>query len=263
VCLITFAYQSHPRYNLLLVANRDEFYARETAAADYWKEDASIYAGRDLEQGGTWLGINKMGKFSAVTNYRDGRHKPQGKKSRGLLTLNYLQSNLNAEEYINKLQPKVDQYGGFNLLCIDASGLYYLSNSGGGSLQIKPGVYGLSNAHLDTPWPKVSLARDNLKKALSEDELTNACLMRTLHNTEQAHVDDLPDTGISQLWEKQLSSQFISIEGYGTRCTSVLMQQYNGKTTLFEQSFSAAGPQAQRIQEFQLPLFGSAQHKGL
>lgn len=241
VCLITFAYKSHPVYNFIVVANRDEFFARPTLSAHHWDDFPAVYAGRDLEQGGTWLGLNATGKFTAVTNYRDGINPSVSKLSRGHLTKEFLTNTESSDLYTQKLKERAGEYGGFNLLLGDKGGLFYLSNSGGGYRNLTPGVYGLSNAHLDTPWPKVRQATGNLQEKLQTNTLEAAKLATTLHNPEPAKDSELPDTGISREWEKKLSSSFIRFDGYGTRCTSVILQKYNGETTFFEIVFNEHG----------------------
>jgi len=235
MCLIVFAYRAHPRYSLVVVANRDEFFQRPSAAAHWWEDNADVYGGRDLERGGTWLGLSASGRLAAVTNYRDGHRNPVGKRSRGALTRDFLTQSLGAENYLQKIQPQAAEYGGFNLLMGDASGLYYMSGETGQYIALSPGVYGLSNASLDTPWPKVVES----KQAPS---LAAESLAAILHDATEAPDDALPDTGISDAWEKKLSARFIRMEGYGTRSTAVLLQQSSGETAFFEQTFEEEGP---------------------
>nr|WP_232349039.1 NRDE family protein [Neptunomonas qingdaonensis] len=253
--MITFAYNQHPEYPFIMVANRDEFYARPTLNMDYWKDHNDILAGIDLEQHGTWLGINKAGKFTAVTNFREGGNKDTGLKSRGHLTRHFLTQEISAEAYLEELQTSGSQFGGYNLLLGDDSGLYYGSNKGAESRRLQPGVYALSNAHLDTRWPKVLQAKQHLQ-ALLRSGLSIDTLARVLSSTQAAEDRDLPDTGISYEREKQLSSCFINIEGYGTRATTVLLQDTEGVIQLVEFRFDQSGKSGQQHFTLTTPLIG-------
>ncbi len=256
MCLIVFAYQCHPDYPLLLVANRDEFFARPTLAMDIWPDHPTVLAGRDLEQMGTWLGVSKEGKFSAVTNYRNGKDKSTTLLSRGNLTKEFLTGSDSASDFLNHLSHTKQNYGGFNLLLGDKTGLYYTSNRGAESTQLTPGIYGLSNAFLDTPWPKLLKAKENLRAALNT-EISLENLANVLNDQKVAADEQLPDTGISQAWERLLSSCFIHSAEYGTRATTVLRQRKDGLTELIETSYGAEGFLEQRRYSEQLPLIGN------
>jgi uncharacterized protein with NRDE domain len=223
-----------------MVANRDEFYARPTLDMHFWEEHPDVLAGVDQEQQGTWLGINKNGKLAAVTNFRDGTNKESNLTSRGALTRRFLTEGIPANTYLQDLTTDGSQYGGFNLLLGDSTGLYYCSNKGAASKQITPGIYGLSNAYLDSSWPKVDAAKQGLAN-LIEGEISIERLAELLHSEQQAADKDLPKTGISYEWEKQLSSCFINIQGYGTRATSVLLQKKSGETQVAEFRFDPSG----------------------
>lgn len=256
MCLITFAYQQHPEYPLILVANRDEFYGRPTQDMDYWQDHSDVLAGVDLEQKGTWLGINKAGKFTAVTNFREGKNKEVNLKSRGHLTRHFLTQEISAETYLQELQTSGSQYGGFNLLLGDHSGLYYCSNKGAEPRRLEPGIYGLSNAHLDTRWPKVLQAKKLLQTRLESSDISIDALAGVLRSTLTAKDQDLPRTGISYEWEKQLSSCFINAEGYGTRATTVLLQNTKGVIQLVEFRFDQSGERGRQHFTLTTPLIG-------
>jgi len=265
MCLITFAYRAHADYNLILVANRDEGYARPTQAAAPWAQDTGLIAGQDLEQGGTWLGIHRLGRLCAVTNYRDGRTAARpGLRSRGHLTRDFLLSDRTAAAFSQHCVREGADYGGFNLLLGDSEGLYYLSNQGRGPERLDPGIYGLSNALLDTPWPKVRQARDGLSAALCSQQLTAANpaqlarrLIEVLAPRDEAPDAELPQTGIAPELERRLSPCFIQLEHYGTRATTVILQDNHGNTLFHEQGFDAQGPAAVRAYSLQLPLIGA------
>ncbi len=219
MCLILVAWQAHPDYPLVVAANRDEFYARRTASADFWPDQPQILAGRDLEAGGTWLGISRNARFAALTNYRDpASHKPQA-PSRGKLVADFLAGKNSIDAYLDTLQ--ADEYNGFNLLLGDGKQLVAFSNISMQRHLLSPGVYGLSNALLDTPWPKVGAGKTALENALTAlpDETALFHLLRdaTLHPDAA-----LPVTGVSLKWERLLSAAFIRSPDYGTRCSTVI-----------------------------------------
>ncbi|MGH1431314.1 MAG: NRDE family protein [Neptuniibacter sp.] len=259
---MTFAYKSHPTYSFILLANRDEFYARPSLPMHFWNEQPDLLAGQDLEQGGTWLGINKQGKFTAVTNYRDGKAAKKDALSRGALTRDFLCSSLPASQYLERLQPRQGQFGDYNLLLGDASGLCYHSNREGPVRKLTPGVYGLSNALLNTPWPKLLQVRSLLSEALSQREPDKEQLFDIMSDPLQAEPSQLPDTGISEEWEQLLSSCFIQSSEYGTRATTVLMQKTCGETTIIEKNFGPDGFENEQTFELQLPAIGYAGSTG-
>lgn len=259
MCLITFSYKQHALYNLVLVANRDEFFERPTASLQKWSDHPHIYAGKDLLQGGTWLGVSSLGKFSAVTNFRNGVRANVDKKSRGQLTLGFLANQQSGTDFMHDLQENSENYGGFNLLAADAFGLHYLSNSGGGYKLLEKGLYGLSNAHLDTDWPKVQAAREALEVELGKPQIDPHELSRILHDNTQSVDESLPKTGVNLDWERVLSSRFIQTPEYGTRCTTVILQTYTGDTHIFEQSYNLNGKAGENFYDLQLPVFGGAQ----
>lgn len=248
MCLITFALNQHPQYPLILVANRDEFYARPTNPAHYWSESPEILAGRDLEQGGTWLGIRTDGRWAAVTNFRDLERR-QYPLSRGDLTRSFLNSNVSAAEFIRSLHPTLSRYGGFNLLLGDTTGVHYCSNRTPQEARLEPGVYGLSNHLLDTPWPKLVKAKVRLRRLLSDDSaLTEDRLAGLLADPSRyaSDSDDLPNASVDPDLERALSAAFIQTPEYGTRCTTVLTISRQGEVTFTERSFTPDGQPAHR-----------------
>ncbi|WP_293266633.1 NRDE family protein [Neptunomonas sp.] len=256
MCLIAFAYQQHPEYSLIMVANRDEFYARPTLDMHFWEDHPNVLAGIDLEQRGTWLGVNKSGKLAAVTNFRDGKNTETNLKSRGFLTRRFLTEELPAKTYLQELDTHGNLYGGFNLLLGDRTGIYYCSNKGATTHQIKPGIYGLSNAYLDSRWPKAEQAKHTLATIIKTN-FSIASLASVLHCEHQARDEELPDTGISYEWEKQLSACFINIDGYGTRATSVLLQKHSGETQVAEFRFNPSGKVSEEHFTFFMDKIGS------
>ncbi|MCK9452466.1 MAG: NRDE family protein [Bacteroidales bacterium] len=239
MCLISFAYNMHPRYSLVLLANRDEFYKRPARKAQFWTEEGfpDILAGKDLSAGGTWMGINKNGKWAALTNYRDMSKLKPNPPSRGHLVLNYLKSGLTAVEYLESIKEKASLYDGFNLLAGDNNGIFHFSNETNKITRIKPGVHGLSNALLNTPWPKLETANSKLAYSIQEDNLNRDTLFNILTDQQKADESQLPETGLTKEMEKAVSSIFISTDDYGTRCSSLLFIDMEGNIDFTERSY--------------------------
>lgn len=237
MCLIVVGWGVHPDYPLLVAANRDEFYARPTARAGRWSDVPQVIAGRDLEAGGTWLGVTDGGRFAAVTNVREpGAAK--GRHSRGRLTRDFLTGKQDAADYVGRLA--MDDYSGFNLLAGDGEALWYCSNRGAPPVALAPGVYGLSNHLLDSPWPKLLTARQRFADALAHLP-DRAPLFAILGDDEIVTDSELPATGVSLEWERRLSAIFVRSENYGTRASTVVLQAANGAMTLEERSFGTLG----------------------
>ncbi|HSC74939.1 MAG TPA: NRDE family protein [Pseudomonadales bacterium] len=242
MCLILLAWRSHPQHKLLVAANRDEFYARPTATAHFWEDAPHILAGRDLEKGGSWLGVTKNGRFAAVTNVRNMNATTgslPGELSRGLLVQNFLDSEKAPADFLQALQSSLHHYSPFNLLVSDGNQLYY-GNSQGECRELQPGVYGLSNAALDTPWPKVIDGKQKLFDLMCSETKPDH-LFDVLADRQQAQDSELPDTGIDPILEKYLSARFIQLDGYGTRCSTVVMQTYAGEIVFQEKQFDQYG----------------------
>jgi len=237
MCLIVFAYKSHPKYKFIFAANRDEFYDRPTEQADYWKNHPELLAGKDLQAGGTWMGITKQGRFAAVTNYRDLKNIKEDAPSRGTLTLDFLTNNISAEKYYENIKPSLQDYNGFNLILGNIDELFYFSTHAEGIKKLKPGLYGLSNSTLNTDWPKVIKSKDVLSILLKNDEIHPWELLSLLNDTQTAKEEDLPDTGVGIEWEKILSPIFIQSPTYGTRCSTAVVVDLDNNVRLAEKTF--------------------------
>ncbi|UCH98734.1 MAG: NRDE family protein [Candidatus Aminicenantes bacterium] len=238
MCLILFAFQSHSRYKLIFAANRDEFYHRPTAPARWWKEARFLLAGKDLEAGGTWMGITKNGKIAALTNYRGTEFHKENAPSRGALVSQYLLSNISSQEYLEELQAKSVEYNGFNLILGNMDKLCCYSNRQNKILQVPPGVHGLSNDSLDTPWPKVVKGKQILEQqVLNQPEISLESIFSFLADTEMAPDDQLPDTGVGIEYERVLSSIFIKSPQYGTRSSTVVLVDNDNHVTFAERGF--------------------------
>lgn len=240
MCLIVFAIGSHPRYPFLLAANRDEFYARPTQPLHVWPDAPHIIAGRDLEAGGTWLGVARSGRFAAITNVREGVQRTATQRSRGELTQNFLLSKQSAAQYAQHAYDEGEHYAGFNLLLGDGEAIYYCSNRGEAPRALKHGVYGLSNDSLDTPWPKVVGSKTVLRE-LIEHEPSPLALLNILADVRKPLDSELPDTGVGLELERRFSSRFIASAEYGTRASTVLLIDYNHRIEISEQNFGSGG----------------------
>ena len=224
MCVIYLAFDHSPDHPLILLANRDEYYDRPASKADFWTDFPDIYGGRDLVAGGTWLGVTKGGRVAAVTNYRDPS-APPGSRSRGDLVADFLKTNTTAEEYLAEIERRSNEYSGFNLLVGEFGErheLFYYSNRRSGIRQLSPGIYGLSNHFLDTPWPKVTNGKERFRDLLDNEATPNEEFFALLSDKSLAQDDQLPSTGVPFETEKALSAIFIQMPGYGTRCSTIL-----------------------------------------
>jgi uncharacterized protein with NRDE domain len=244
MCLIAIAYQAYPDRPLVVAANRDEAYARPTSQANFWDDHPQVLAGRDLEAGGTWLGVDRGGRFAAITNFREIGGRNSDAPSRGHLVGDFLCGSMTAHDYVQSLAADAPRYNGFNLLLLDGNGLFYLSNrtapADAAPKQLPPGVYGLSNHLLDTPWPKVVQAKQRFAKAIDAGvPLEN--LMEVLGDREIAPDGSLPCTGVGTDRERLLSPIFIAAEHYGTRCSTLLEITAAKRARFIEHSFGPEG----------------------
>lgn len=236
MCLIFISLRNHATYKLILAANRDEFYHRKTAAVAYWKDHPEILGGRDLEAGGTWLGITTSGRLSMITNYRDPKNINPSAPSRGHLVSDYLLGTVGPDVYLKNLQTNANRYNGFNLITGSADDLWYFSNYREGIDQLAPGLYGLSNHLLETPWPKVEIGKKRIA-AILQQPFKPDNLFEMLFNDQMASDAMLPDTGVGLERERALSSMFIKSPGYGTRCSTVILVDYNDQVFFAERVY--------------------------
>lgn len=248
MCLIVFAWRPSHAQPLILAANRDEFYARPTLPLAQWEDAPQVHAGRDLEAGGTWLGINADGRFAALTNIREPG-KPPGRRSRGDLVARFLTSDLSMDEYLSEMAARSAEYGGFNLLVGDRQQLHFLNANDLTPRRLEAGVYGVSNAGLDTPWPKLVRAKAALSEHLENPD--PEALFGFLTDHAPAPEAELPSTGVGLATEKLLSSVFIASPNYGTRASTVLLVNADGSRRLIERSF---GPYGGRLGEVDLEI---------
>jgi uncharacterized protein with NRDE domain len=256
LCLILFAYKVHPRYRLVLGANRDEFYVRPTAPLDFWQDYPEILAGRDLEQLGTWMGVTRSGRLAAVTNFRDPAALRSDAHSRGRLVTDFLTGRMPPDDYLSRIEKEADRYNGFNLIIGDASGLFYFSKFEKIIRQLGPGIYGLSNHLLDTPWPKVAFGKKQLGQLLrGNGEINTEALLKLLEHQIGVPDAELPATGVGLEWERILSPIFITSPDYGTRSSSVLTIDIEGRIRFTERTWKPdqAAASERFTRSFELP----------
>lgn len=242
MCLILFAYDCHPRYQLVVAANRDEFYNRPTLPVAFWQDNRSILAGRDLQQGGTWMGITTAGAFAALTNYRGAGPNDPHAPSRGHLVQDFLNCQESPEGFINSLPNGGAAYNGFSLLLGTTKALNYYSNREKAFRKVEKGIHGLSNSLLDVPWPKVRKGTEAFASCLQGQELDKEQLFAIMEDQAKAEDYELPQTGLSLEWERLLSSIHIVSADYGTRSTSVLLVDRNSHVQFWERSFRPVHP---------------------
>lgn len=247
MCLILFAWKASPSLDLVVAANRDEYYDRPTQAMHRWSEHPEVYAGKDLTAGGTWMGVTKSGRFAALTNYRNPSNIDLKAPSRGQLTKEFLTSHASPKEYLEHIRSQGLPYNGFNLLVGDENSLWYYNNINHDLHALCPGIYGLSNALLDDPWPKVEKGKNALKKVLDQKRLAADDILGMMRNDTKAEDHLLPKTGVSLAWERALSSMFIQTENYGTRCSTLLVRS-NKNTHAAEKTHPHFGQKEDQVE---------------
>lgn len=240
MCLCLFALDEHDEFPFILIANRDEFRNRPTEQAKFWEDHPEVLAGRDLEAMGTWLGINKRGEIAFLTNYRHPDYFNRKGPTRGKLVSDFLTSEADAKSYLSAIEnPKA--YNGFNLVLGTPSSLFYFANTHQQIERIESGIHGLSNAFLNTSWPKVDDGKLKLQRAIEANDLSAEKLFSILHDSSFAEDEELPDTGVGHELEKMLSAKFINSPQYGTVCSTVIKIDRNGTCFFEERSFDAEG----------------------
>ncbi len=245
MCLILLAWRTQPQYPCVLAANRDEFHGRATASAAWWPDRPRVLAGRDLEAGGTWLGVTRSGRFAALTNYRDPSLQRAAVPSRGGLVTQFLESGECVADALERLRRDGAQYNPFNMIFGDGERLGVFESVRGEGRELGPGIYGLSNHLLDTPWPKLRIAKSRLIDALSDLHHETA-VMSLLRDDRQAPDAELPQTGITLEWERLVSSAFVRAGDYGTRCSTLLRIDAAGEAFFDEWSWDRNGMESGR-----------------
>jgi len=250
VCLILFSFEQHSRYPLIIAANRDEFYNRASSPAVFWDGEPGILAGKDLVAGGTWFGVTRSGRIAAITNYREPGFHRMDAPSRGALVAGYLRGAEPPEAYLKRLEQEAGRYNGFSLILGGPGNLYYFSNRREGFQRLTPGLYGLSNHLLNTAWPKVERGKRALADVLSSGQDPDPeDLFHILADRSRPPDDRLPRTGVGIEWERILSSLFITSPVYGTRSSTVLLVQGEGRVTFVEKVFNSS-PEPQQVTRY-------------
>ncbi len=253
MCLILLSYDQHPDYKLIFAANRDEFYDRPTRPLAFWEDRPEIIAGRDMKGNGTWFGVDRTGRFAAVTNYRDPAQYLPHAPTRGALVSDFITASETARTYMQKIASVGQHYNGFNLLIGDRSGVWYYSNRGNDIQKLKPGLFGISNHLIETPWPNVKKGKAELQDLLSaQKDINYEDLLKILADQSVPPDETLPDTGVGIEWERILSPLFITSKVYGTRSSSVLLVKRNGRVIFVERTFipEANGAMKQETRKF-------------
>jgi len=237
MCLIVFAWQVIPGTPLIAAGNRDEFYERPALPADWWDDCPQIYAGRDLRGGGTWMGVTRDGRFAAITNIRAPSERRPDAPTRGRLVADYLSGDEAPQDYVDRIAPDAGKFNGFNLLVGNREQLIWYSNARiddpRNGKPLVPGVYGLSNATLDTPWPKVVRTKAQFGSLLCQGAPEEA-YFDMLADTTRPSDCRLPRTGFSIEWERLLSPVCIESPDYGTRASTLVRLPENGDVVLRE-----------------------------
>lgn len=241
MCLLVFAWQTDPDYPLIFAGNRDERHARAALPAHLWKDAPQVLGGRDLEAGATWLGVTLTGRFAVVTNYREGLAPPKARLSRGVLTAEFLMGGMHPVAYLDGIRRHKDEYGAFSLLIGDRGELHHFSNRGDPGGSVAPGIHGLSNHLMDTPWPKVVLTKTRFTALLEQRNPTSDALFRLLADRAPAPDAALPDTGIGPELERRVSAPFVVNPVYGTRCSTVIRLHRDGGLYFAERRFTPEG----------------------
>ena len=239
MCLIVLAVGRHPDYPLVLAANRDEFHLRPTAGAGWWEDRPDILGGRDLQAGGTWLALSRSGRLATVTNFRDAKLPEAGPRSRGHLVTDFLESHARPDDYLDSVDE--DAYAGFNLIVADDDGVAYLSNREEGKRILSPGIYGLSNALLDGPWHKVERSKQRLAELISNDDVSIATLLRLMDDRCRGPAEEVERGRLEFDTAHAITAPFIVLPEYGTRCTTVVLVDNDGRWQFFERRFDAGG----------------------
>lgn len=239
MCLIVFAWKTHPEYRLILAANRDEYHQRPAQEMHWWSDKPEVLAGRDLQAGGTWLATSRTGRFATVTNYREQQDPHSGLCSRGELVTDFVTGDLSPWDFHASLQG--EKFAGFSLLSIDHESLCYVSNRGDDVTSLAPGVYGLSNASLDTPWPKLLRSRDKLSELIEDKNVNETTLLRLMADRKPARVADVRNDILPFTVASALSAPFILTPEYGTRCASTVLWDYDNRISMSERRFDPDG----------------------
>ncbi len=242
MCLVVFAWKVHPDYPLILAANRDEYHARPAQDAHWWPDRPDILAGRDLQAGGTWLALSRSGRFATVTNYREAQKPRPGLRSRGEIATQFCGGDSSAFEFLTALDD--DRYAGVSVLAADNDSLCYASNRNDAAISLPPGIYGLSNASLDTPWFKLLHAKDALAKRIASGSVNQTELLRLLADRSPAPDDEIDAGTLPYKQARAITAPFIVTDDYGTRCSTTVLIGADGRIQFCERRYRPGGKQS-------------------
>jgi len=246
MCLILFGFRAHRNFPLVVAANRDEHHSRPAAPAAFWDDHPEIYGGRDLEKGGTWMGLRSDGRFAAITNFREGQPAPAAPRSRGELVSGFLIGNDSAEAYFRTAASNKSAYNPYSMIAGDLETMDFYSNRAAQARRVSQGMHGLSNHLLDTPWPKVTAGTAvlNATRDFDDPDVISAALFSLLAHDQPFPEAELPDTGIARQRERELSPPFIIGQHYGTRTSTVVVVHASGEVFFHEKRFGPGGTPA-------------------
>lgn len=236
-----------------MAANRDEFYSRPTLQANFWDDHTSLLGGRDLRAKGTWLVISKSGKLAALTNFRDPSNIITHAASRGNLPTGFVAGNESPKKFLQNAHTKTGRYNGYNLLVGDEKEMFHYSNYERKINPVAPGIHGLSNALLNTPWPKVERSKQKLNEAISSN-FTHDDLLKMMRDEVPANDELLPNTGIRKELERKLSAICIRTEDYGTCCSTVITIGHDRQVEFTEQSHAVGGRKATKASRYRFKI---------
>ena len=243
MCILFFAIKQHPQYPVIICANRDEFHQRPTQPMHWWSKNdllaGDVLAGKDLQAGGTWLGLNKQGRFSALTNFRQPDLIDKNKQSRGELVLQALAQQ--DDTMTKKLVESSGDYNGFNLVFGQLDNLMCFDSVSQKQQELASGFHSLCNGALDDIWPKMALGQANLADAIKDHSLDIEQLFTLMKSVQQAKIEHLPKTGVPLNWEQLLSSIFIISPEYGTRTTNIITLDNDNNIAIYDQSYNEKG----------------------
>jgi uncharacterized protein with NRDE domain len=242
VCLIVFSWNAHPEYRLVLAANRDEYHSRPARDAHWWPDRQHVLAGRDLQAGGTWLGVSRKGRFATVTNYREMQRSTGRLRSRGEIVSRFIDGETGPDDFVSSIVGA--NYAGYSLLAANRRQMVYSSNRSREPSVLNPGIYGLSNADLDAPWPKLLRSRDALKLLVDGNTVDEHSLMRLLADRMPAPLDQIDNSQLPFPLARALSAPFIVSAEYGTRCSTTLLWSYDDDVEFCERNFDSSGEPA-------------------
>ena len=239
MCLVVIAYRVSDENPFIVAANRDEFHKRPTQPANWWPDAPGLVAGRDLQAGGTWLGLHQTGRFATVTNFQDGTPASGPFESRGRLVADFLSGNVSAIDYLASIRG--DAFAGFNLVLSDGRSLAYLSNREAGPRVLAPGIYGLSNATLDTPWEKVERSKAHLANLIDSAKVSDSSLLDLLADRKKGPIEEVRNRQLPRDIAHAITAPFIITPDYGTRCSTVVRNDRADQWHFLERRFNAAG----------------------